>query len=243
MRWLSSSSKALNKKRWTSLDFASLQFRLMAIVVATSAIVLTVYIILCHQEIQRLVIMQPERLPTSQFLVLADQFTRLGLLAISGMMVLIVAAIWILLRPLQDFTQWIVASSMSSHPHSFNALHAPSELKLLAHQWHQMLARLAAVKHQQRQFTNDLAHELRSPLSLVYGYLQRTLKRSQHLTKAQQESLAMAATEAERMTLILQDLIELARAESLDLVSAQEPLILNRLLAKVRGMSRSRSRR
>jgi signal transduction histidine kinase len=201
------------------------------------AITLTVYPVLCHQETQMLVMMQPEQLTSNQVLALTHRFTTLGLLTLSGTMLITLAAIGVVLRPLQDFTQWVTVSNTGSYQSSFNARHAPSEIKRLAYQWHQMSIQLAAVKHQQRQFTNNLAHELRSPLSLVYGYLQRSLKRSQSLTEAQQESLAMAAAESERMTRLLQDLIELARAESLDLASTQEPLILNEFVRDIADMT------
>lgn len=237
MRWLSRLPKASNQQKQTAFDCASLQFRLMAIVGVIFAIALTVYPILCHQETQMLVMMQPEQLTQNQVLALTHQFTTLGLLTLSSTMLVILAAIGGVLRPLHDFTQWVIVSSTSSYQNSFNARHAPSEIKLLAYQWHQMFTQLTAVKHQQRQFTNNLAHELRSPLSLVYGYLQRSLKRSQSLTEAQQESLAMAAAESERMTRLLQDLIELARAESLDLASTQEPLILNEFVRDIANMT------
>jgi len=47
----------------------------------------------------------------------------------------------------------------------------------------------------------------------------------------------MATAEAERITLILQDLIDLARAESLDITLAQEPLILNEFVRDIASMT------
>ncbi|KAM3098233.1 histidine kinase dimerization/phospho-acceptor domain-containing protein [Phormidesmis sp. 146-12] len=232
MRWLSRLSRVLDKRKRAAFDFATFQFWLSAIAVMVFAIAVAVYLFLCHQEAQMLTMMQPERMTVNQLLLLVNRFTTLGLLTLSGMMLVNVIAIWIVLKPIHEFTQWITDSTSKS-PKSYSPRHAPSELKQLAQHWHQMTTQLTAVKHQQRQFTNNLAHELRSPLSLVYGYLQRTLKRSQSLTEAQQESLAMATAEAERITLILQDLIELARVESLDLMSVQEPLILNEFVRDI----------
>jgi signal transduction histidine kinase len=70
----------------------------------------------------------------------------------------------------------------------------------------------------------------------VYGYLQRTLKRSQNLTETQQESLSMATAEAERMRLILQDLLDLARSETIDAACFQEPLLLNEVVRDIVNM-------
>jgi signal transduction histidine kinase len=68
-------------------------------------------------------------------------------------------------------------------------------------------------EEQQRQLINDLSHELRSPLSMIYSYLQRCQKQSQGLSPAQQESLDMAVAEAERMRQFLEGWLNLARSE------------------------------
>jgi signal transduction histidine kinase len=71
----------------------------------------------------------------------------------------------------------------------------------------------------QKQLINDLSHELRSPLTMVYSYLQRLQKQSQGLNPSQQESLAMAVADAERMTQLLEGWLNLARLDVQRLVT------------------------
>jgi signal transduction histidine kinase len=71
----------------------------------------------------------------------------------------------------------------------------------------------------QKQLINDLSHELRSPLTMVYSYLQRLQKQSQGLNPSQRESLAMAVADAERMTQLLEGWLNLARSDVQRLVT------------------------
>jgi signal transduction histidine kinase len=73
--------------------------------------------------------------------------------------------------------------------------------------------RNCARSEQQRQLINDLSHELRSPLSMVYSYLQRCQKQSQDLPPTQRESLDMAVADAERMKQLLEGWLNLARTD------------------------------
>lgn len=219
------------------LDPASLQFRFMASMVVIWAIALITYKAISNWEVQMLLMMQPERLTSTQLIAIAERLTTLSFISISVLMVAMLGAIWWFLQPLSRFKQWVVTSTINDSAERFNPRHASSEIRVLTHHWNDMLTKQAAVKHQQRQFINNVAHELRSPLSLVHGYLQRSVQRSKNLPEAQQESLAMASVEAERMTLIFQDLIDLARAESLDISLYQEPLILNEFVRDIASMS------
>lgn len=90
---------------------------------------------------------------------------------------------------------------------------APTELRDLAQAFNMMLGRLSAAWDQQRRFVSDVSHELRTPLTLVHGYLQSTLRRCNTLTEPQREGLEIAATEADRTIRLLQDLLDLARAD------------------------------
>ncbi|NEQ51890.1 MAG: HAMP domain-containing histidine kinase [Leptolyngbya sp. SIO3F4] len=90
---------------------------------------------------------------------------------------------------------------------------APTEVRDLAQAFNMMLCRLSAAWEQQRRFVSDVSHELRTPLTLVHGYLQSTLRRCNTLTEPQREGLEIAASEADRTIRMLQDLLDLARAD------------------------------
>lgn len=90
---------------------------------------------------------------------------------------------------------------------------APTEVKELAQTCNMMLSRLSLAWEQQRRFVSDVSHELRTPLTLVHGYLQSTLRRCNTLTEIQREGLEIAAAEADRTIRLLQDLLDLARAD------------------------------
>ncbi len=90
---------------------------------------------------------------------------------------------------------------------------APTEVQELAQTCNTMISRLSAAWDQQRRFVSDVSHELRTPLTLVHGYLQSTLRRSSNLTPPQKEGLEIAAAEADRTIRLLQDLLDLARAD------------------------------
>ena len=90
---------------------------------------------------------------------------------------------------------------------------APTEVQELAQACNSMIVRLSAAWDQQKRFVSDVSHELRTPLTLVNGYLQSTLRRGDNLTAPQREGLEIASAEAERTIMLLQELLDLARAE------------------------------
>jgi signal transduction histidine kinase len=113
----------------------------------------------------------------------------------------------------------------------------PKEIKTLAQNWNKLLAKMAETREKQQQLTNDLAHELRTPLSMVYGYLQRTQQRSENLTDSQKEALDMAVEEAERMVQLLQKWLDLTRVDNSIVPLSRESLLLNDLLKEVTEMT------
>ncbi|MBD2500568.1 sensor histidine kinase [Anabaena azotica] len=141
------------------------------------------------------------------------------------------------LLPLQQMNQWAATYAQELTPYQPKLTGTLSEVKAIAKTWNDLLIRLTDVREQQRQFTNDIAHELRSPLSMVYAYLQRSLQRSHNLADSQKEALTMAVADAERMTHILQDLLDLARAGSSAMPLQTEQLIINDVIADMAQMS------
>ncbi|MFH7026763.1 MAG: sensor histidine kinase [Heteroscytonema crispum UTEX LB 1556] len=141
------------------------------------------------------------------------------------------------LLPLRQMNHVAVTYATNLTPYQVKLNRTPSEVKAIAHTWNELLMQLQFVREQQRHFINDLAHELRTPLSMVYAYLQRTLQRNHNLTDAQKETLEMAVSDAGRMTQILQDLVDLARAGDGAMPLQAQPLLLNDLLADMAQMT------
>ncbi len=121
--------------------------------------------------------------------------------------------------------------------------HAPQEVRELAQACNTVFLSLSETWEQQRQLVSNVSHELRTPLTIVKGYIQSLLRRGDNLTEAQREALTVTAVEAERTIQLLQDLLDLARAESGATHLQVELFILNDLVAEVVGMSKQVSQR
>ncbi len=144
-----------------------------------------------------------------------------------------------LLQPLAAISRLageISADDLSAVQLQFD--HAPSEVKNLAQAFNMLLSRLSASWERQRQFVGDASHELRTPLTIVQGYLQSLLRRSQNLTDAQRDALETATSETERTVRLLQDLLDLARADNGQFCFRLEPLVVNELIDEVIAMAR-----
>lgn len=120
---------------------------------------------------------------------------------------------------------------------------APSEVKELAQTLTMLLSRLSQSWEQEREFVSNVSHELRTPLTIVHGYLQSVLRRQNNLTQMQQEALETAASEAERTIRLLQDLLDLARADSGYLHFQMKSYVLNDLVEEVVVMAQKYSDR
>jgi signal transduction histidine kinase len=120
---------------------------------------------------------------------------------------------------------------------------APDEILGLATAFNDMLFRLSAAWEQQHQFVGNVSHELRTPLSVVLGYLQSLLRRGDNLNPHQQHAISTAISETDRTIRMLQDLLDLARADTGNLHFRQSPVFLNTLVTEVIEMSQKVSNR
>ena len=163
------------------------------------------------------------------------------IVSISATMILIVAIalrIRKALSPLQEMSQ--MASLISIDDLSAAKLQlakAPDEILGLAQTFNEMLQRLSSAWEQQRQFVGNVSHELRTPLTVIGGYLQSLLRRGDNLSIYQKQAIATVSAETERTIQMLQDLLDLARADSGNLHFRQAPVFLNTLVAEVASMS------
>ncbi|MEH2460973.1 sensor histidine kinase [Nostoc sp.] len=178
------------------------------------------------------------------FVVMVQSLAITSVLAIIVLTTAIAFYIKRSLQPLRQLNQ--MASVISAEDLGQAQLYfdnAPSEVKELAQTLTMLLSRLSQSWEQERQFVSNVSHELRTPLTIVHGYLQSVLRRQNNLTQTQQEALETAASEAERTIRLLQDLLDLARADSGYLYFQMKPYVLNDLVEEVVVMAKKYSAR
>ena len=95
------------------------------------------------------------------------------------------------------------------------------------------VSRQMRLEAMRKDFVANASHELRSPLTVISGYLE-TLSHDPALDPELAASLAEMRRQAERMTSIIQDLLELSKLEQTDASVEGEPLDVAALLAVLR---------
>jgi two-component system, OmpR family, phosphate regulon sensor histidine kinase PhoR len=95
------------------------------------------------------------------------------------------------------------------------------------------VSRQVRLEAMRKDFVANASHELRSPLTVVSGYLE-TLGQDPALDPELRAPVAEMRRQAERMTTIIRDLLALSRLEETDEVVAGEPIDVAALMAMLR---------
>lgn len=136
------------------------------------------------------------------------------------------------LKPVDDITRsarTITASNLELRlPRSQNN----DEIGRLIDTLNEMIARLEQSFAQIRQFTSDASHELKTPLAILMGELGVALRRPMS-SEEYQSTLASCLEEVERLTNVVQGLLELSRAETGQVTIERKPVGLSVLVADV----------
>lgn len=103
------------------------------------------------------------------------------------------------------------------------------ELGRLAGTLDAMLDRVAAAVEQQRRFTGDASHELRTPIATILADASLSLERSRS-AEDERATIARIQTEAARMARILEGLLVLARSDAGSPATKSEDTALHALL-------------
>ena len=117
------------------------------------------------------------------------------------------------LRPIAAISATAVKISAGDLSQRINAAETESELGQLASVLNSTFARLETAFAQQRQFTADAAHELRTPVSVMLTQTQTALQRERSATEYR-EAVEACQRAAQRMRRLTESLLELARFEA-----------------------------
>jgi signal transduction histidine kinase len=101
------------------------------------------------------------------------------------------------------------------------------ELNRLGNQFNLMAESLQGVEERRRELTSDLAHELRSPITVIHGYLEMI---DAGMTEFSPEIKSQMQQETSRLIGLVNDVLELSRVEDGCLSLQLEPIDLPRLL-------------
>ena len=118
-----------------------------------------------------------------------------------------------LVQPLQEFTTQL--SATQAPPLASDQIpvaEQPEELQPIALAFNDLQQRLTVSWERQRSFVDGVAHELRTPITLISGHAQRLLR--QPGLEATAPSLRLIQQEAMRMGSLMSDLLDLARQDS-----------------------------
>lgn len=137
------------------------------------------------------------------------------------------------LRPVRQLTRRALAVDIQHLHLRIEDASELSELRALSEALNQMLARLEAGFIQLSRFSEDLAHEMRTPLSNLMGQTQQALRRERS-PEDYQSLLASNQEEYERLARMINNMLFLARTEQvnaavnrqdIDLAEALEQLV------------------
>ena len=116
------------------------------------------------------------------------------------------------------------------------AVQGTDEIAKLTATFNEMLDRLQVAFESQQEFLKDASHELRTPITIIRGYLE-TLE---YRPERRQQTIALAVDELERMSRLVNDLLLLAKAERpdfLDLKLEELDWLTEELYLKVRSLA------
>lgn len=136
------------------------------------------------------------------------------------------------LRPLREVTQVAASVSAKSLTERIPAESTPAELEQLVVAFNAMLARLEDAFVRLSNFSADIAHELRTPLSNLMTHTEVVLSRDRS-SEDYQENLHSNLEELRRMARMIDDMLFLAKADNGLIIPEAQSIELRELCEKL----------
>ncbi|GAK30373.1 two-component histidine kinase [Weissella oryzae SG25] len=145
-----------------------------------------------------------------------------GLLIAIGLMLIALFGYWwsgLLLQPVADIQK--VVDHLKEDPQAPDRVIIQSrfhdELSSLAELVNDMLNRMQRFILQQHQFVEDVSHELRTPVAIVKGHMELLNRWGKDDPAILAESITASLTEMRRMEGLVQEMLDLTRADQVEL--------------------------
>ena len=110
------------------------------------------------------------------------------------------------------------------------SMQGPTEVQELAQDFNSMAEQVKASQQSQRDFLANVSHDLKTPLTSIQGYAQAITDGAAGDADSIRRSAGVIQGEAERMSRMVTELLDLARIESGQIVMRQETVHVNAVL-------------
>jgi signal transduction histidine kinase len=119
-----------------------------------------------------------------------------------------------MLRPVENITATTQEITATDLTRRIGATGPRDELRTLADTIDAMLARLDAAFRTERDFVEDVSHELRNPVAVIRANVEAVLADETSTPEQRQEAVAVVTRATDRMSRLLEDLLATARRRS-----------------------------
>jgi len=146
----------------------------------------------------------------------------------------------LLTRPVKELTGAVVKMT-EGHLQQEVPIRSQDELGQLARAFNDMSARLAEVDTSRRQFLADASHELKSPLSSIKALAQSLLDSNERDPAIYREFLNDIDTEVDRMTRLVNNMLQLTRLEEDKITWTCEMQDINKIIDHVTALEQAKA--
>lgn len=139
-----------------------------------------------------------------------------------------------ILKPIKEISA--VAKEVDEHPEStvrIKNTQRRDELGQLSLTFNQMLDRMQNYIDQQKNFVGDVSHELRTPVAVIEGHLKLLERWGKDDPEVLEESIQASVQEINRMKHLIQEMLDLTRAEQIDILYPNEVTNVDEIVDQV----------
>ena len=136
------------------------------------------------------------------------------------------------LKPVDNITQTARMITSQNLNQRIAPVKMKDEISRLIETFNEMISRLDQSFRQVKQFSSDASHELKTPLTILKGEVEVTLRRERSLQEYQQ-TLKSNLEEINRMSQIVEDLLLLSRADAGEVGLNKEDINLSEIFNEV----------
>lgn len=138
-----------------------------------------------------------------------------------------------MLKPIDKITKAAQSISVQDLNNRIEVTSSDDELSRLAMTFNEMIERLQKSFESQSKFVSDASHELRTPISVIQGYISLLDRWGKDDKEILQEAIDTIKNETSNMTNLIEKLLFLARGDSRTLKLEKESFCLNALIDEV----------